>query len=298
MTVMMSFVVFAQRENYVFIHNNDLALLLNGEGDIFEEVIIFQGDDLRKLNIRRIVKIGIKEYKFDGNKLILFTNNNESYEFNPNGTNISEKSFGGYGLSRRKGRIVLERNRSDNNIFNLIHVEAIRFDKLVMLGDNTKCHSGGEGASECSAKGDNFGILTMECSVTCRDTHYACCDDTRGECVCKRIESVSDEKPKSNGIAIPMQSYILTGTLMSDIDNKEHGFNVYPNPTNNSFRIESINPKMDYKVYIIDMGGKIIERNDSIKGEISLEKYDKGIYLFKVLNNNNYEIYTGKIVKN
>lgn len=194
--------VFAQKEHVVFFHNNDIAILLNGEKDVFEEAIIFQGDDLSKLDVKKLEKIGIKEHRFDGNKLILVANNKETYEFNPKGKNISEKSFGGYGLSKRKGRMVLERYQSDTNIFNLIHSETITYDKMLESVTNTKCHSGGEGATDCSLKSD-----TMECSVTCRDTYYACYDDTRKECICKSTVSGADQKATNNGTAIPMKSF-------------------------------------------------------------------------------------------
>lgn len=44
------------------------------------------------------------------------------------------------------------------------------------------CHSGGEGASECSA--ESGSPMSGNCSVSCRNGYYACCDDTRNECKC------------------------------------------------------------------------------------------------------------------
>ncbi|MGB2174552.1 MAG: hypothetical protein ACPH4O_06480 [Flavobacteriaceae bacterium] len=56
----------------------------------------------------------------------------------------------------------------------------IKYSVLRMGG--LECHSGGEGASECSA--ESGAPLGGNCSVKCRNSHYACCDDTRNECKC------------------------------------------------------------------------------------------------------------------
>ena len=48
------------------------------------------------------------------------------------------------------------------------------------------CHSGGIGASSCST--ESGSPISGNCSVSCRSRYYACCDDTRNECICIPIE--------------------------------------------------------------------------------------------------------------
>jgi len=45
--------------------------------------------------------------------------------------------------------------------------------------DSKKCTSGGEGSTECSV-GDTFS----NCSVSCGDGYYACCDGSTNTCFC------------------------------------------------------------------------------------------------------------------
>ena len=69
-------------------------------------------------------------------------------------------------------------------------------------------------------------------------------------------------------------------------------FKVYPNPTQNSIHIESINPylKID-RIMIIDFSGRMIYENDkqSLSHTIDLSDYENGVYnVILYINNQQY----------
>lgn len=53
--------------------------------------------------------------------------------------------------------------------------------------DEVVCASGGEGASQCG-----IGVAGMECTITCRDGYYACCN-VLGGCQCVKEEEDPEE---------------------------------------------------------------------------------------------------------
>lgn len=285
---------FSQEDGLLVIHNDDVALLLNKNPDgFYTENITFQGDDLSGLNLADL-EANFSNFIFDGNKITLITSGNEYVLNSQINSNSGSNIFSGYGISRRLGRFVFESSKSDFSIFNLIHTEAITYDDLIVMSANT-CHSGGEGSSECSSSGWN--LVTTECSVKCRDTHYACCDDTKNECTCVKIEA-KDDKKSTPPKAIPIKTISQSPMSISNGNMSESiNFKIYPNPVDNTFKVESSDVKKDFKIYVVDINGKILERFNSIKYPINVENYSDGVYVIKILNELNHEIYNAKIVK-
>ena len=79
---------------------------------------------------------------------------------------------------------------------------------------------------------------------------------------------------------------------------EEVGFNIYPNPFTNSFRIELNEVNNDTEISIINMLGKEVKQiiTNQIETEINLSKYSSGIYFVKVKQGD--VISTKKIIKN
>ena len=75
----------------------------------------------------------------------------------------------------------------------------------------------------------------------------------------------------------------------------ESGINIYPNPANGIFNIESFGFS-DYILEVCDINGKIIIKRDihEESSEIDMTKYPKGVYFISVILEN--EIKTGKLI--
>ncbi|MEO8515443.1 MAG: T9SS type A sorting domain-containing protein [Flavobacterium sp.] len=71
---------------------------------------------------------------------------------------------------------------------------------------------------------------------------------------------------------------------------------VYPNPTSSVVKFEGAGLK-NYTVSIFDSNGNEVVKNAEIQNEINLEKLDKGIYIYKILEINRL-IQEGKVIKN
>lgn len=85
----------------------------------------------------------------------------------------------------------------------------------------------------------------------------------------------------------------------SAINQIYYPFNLYPNPNNGKFTLESINTK-DVKgnIFVTDiLGNTIIETPFVNKAEINInDRNSKGMYFIKVINEENKTIYIGKTI--
>jgi DNA-directed RNA polymerase subunit F len=78
-----------------------------------------------------------------------------------------------------------------------------------------------------------------------------------------------------------------------------NSFNLYPNPNNGNFTLQSLSSKeVRATVQLTDILGKtIVEQAFTNKAEISISDANcKGIYFIKVINEENKTIYTGKVI--
>ena len=78
-----------------------------------------------------------------------------------------------------------------------------------------------------------------------------------------------------------------------------YSFNLYPNPNNGKFTLQSLSSKeVRATVQVTDKLGKtIVEQAFTNKAEISInDANSKGIYFIKVINEENKTIYTGKVI--
>lgn len=91
----------------------------------------------------------------------------------------------------------------------------------------------------------------------------------------------------SNGCSNISNVYFHSMSSYEQITNDS--FKIYPNPTQNSIHIESLNPHINIdKIMIIDFSGRIIYENteQTINQSIDLSKYENGIYNIVLYVNN------------
>jgi hypothetical protein len=87
----------------------------------------------------------------------------------------------------------------------------------------------------------------------------------------------------SQGLQNPFELFLVTK------DDTRGNFLVYPNPTNDvSFIVEKKYSGENLKYTIVDINGKVLERNSSIsnKTKISLQQYNSGIYYLQIIKKN------------
>ena len=84
----------------------------------------------------------------------------------------------------------------------------------------------------------------------------------------------------------PSATHILE--TMSD-----ENISIHPNPTNSTFTISGITESEISSIEILDITGKLLFKTNS-PINIDLSNYENGVYLFRIIGENNY---TGKIVK-
>jgi hypothetical protein len=94
-------------------------------------------------------------------------------------------------------------------------------------------------------------------------------------------------------------SYIIWYENLSILDNAEHNsleFNVFPNPTDSMLNIESKTSIVNVTIHTIT-GLVVVDKQDE-NGihEVYLNKFDQGVYLIKIIDENG-EIGVKKIVK-
>ena len=147
--------------------NELLATTDLDDKDDFKHYYFIQSD--KKIDLNKLEN-SFYEIEFNDSYLIFKGKRNNiifSIDDNNIGSFKSNKDiyFSVFGISKR---------HTGKNSLNL-KSPSLRFGRL-------ECHSGGEGSSECST--ESGAPLSGNCSVKCRNTHYACCDDTRNECKC------------------------------------------------------------------------------------------------------------------
>jgi len=112
------------------------------------------------------------------------------------------------------------------------------------------------------------------------------------------------EKGNSNnfldkiGAISMLDDIVVTGTVITDIaENNEitPSFDIYPNPSNGSFTIES--NKQLGNVKIFDIAGKNIFEKNINDNKVFVDGLKQGIYLISVLDNNNQTLTKKIIVK-
>ncbi len=75
-------------------------------------------------------------------------------------------------------------------------------------------------------------------------------------------------------------------------------FQFYPNPTSDSFSVLTSDEKLGIKVYDI-MGKQLFENTNYTSGSIiSLKGHANGIYIVKIVDGNNRQLFSEKIIKN
>jgi len=86
-------------------------------------------------------------------------------------------------------------------------------------------------------------------------------------------------------------------TGIYDNSEKQNNFRFYPNPANGKVTIETNHPEHKSEIEIIDIQGKVWMKNHILKEKTTFEisHFPAGIYLLKVMNENNTE--TVKFVK-
>ena len=93
---------------------------------------------------------------------------------------------------------------------------------------------------------------------------------------------------------IEMEDPIIIESIDDKINIKD--FSIFPNPTKNIINFVT-NNDIDFDIEIFDISArKIISKNCSSKTNIDVSKWQKGIYFFKIISNNN-EIIKGKFIK-
>ncbi len=79
----------------------------------------------------------------------------------------------------------------------------------------------------------------------------------------------------------------MSSTITTEEPNLE--FQIYPNPTSGTFKIQSSYFKSGDVVEIMDLAGRVIESHNKI-GEIDISGFYNGIYLIKVISKNHFTI--------
>jgi hypothetical protein len=99
----------------------------------------------------------------------------------------------------------------------------------------------------------------------------------------------------STQVMANVQKNFLTVGLNENVK-EEISLNVYPNPSNSvvNFASENLNAK---SVFIYDITGKMVESNVLTSGKLSLNvsNYNNGLYIYKLIDNSNTTLKTGKI---
>lgn len=91
---------------------------------------------------------------------------------------------------------------------------------------------------------------------------------------------------KTNGCTHTRTFNKQTVVSVSDLLSNELGFKLYPNPANNLITIE-INSKNEKAIITNLLGQKILELNlETQKTTIDISKFEKGIYVFSLVNRN------------
>jgi hypothetical protein len=87
-------------------------------------------------------------------------------------------------------------------------------------------------------------------------------------------------------------SYSPSSGLVST--NKKNNFMIYPNPTSDFINISS-ESKDEYNIEILDLNGQTLDRFHSksqfFSTSLQKEKYKNGLYLLRILNNENSQVY-------
>ena len=93
------------------------------------------------------------------------------------------------------------------------------------------------------------------------------------------------------GVLQPLKT--LVATNVEDFNFSLDGFELYPNPVYSKLNI--VNPNKQ-KFNLMSTDGKMLGAYSS-ENEIDMSKYTDGVYLINILNNNNQNIQTLKVVK-
>lgn len=103
----------------------------------------------------------------------------------------------------------------------------------------------------------------------------------------------------SQNVNVPESVYFYIDTTLA-ISHQEtvSKFNLFPNPTTDSFSISGLaEEKLNVNIY--DISGKLIleKNNYTVDSSISLKEYANGVYIVKVTDSNNKILLTEKLVK-
>ena len=98
--------------------------------------------------------------------------------------------------------------------------------------------------------------------------------------------------------SILVQNAISVGPLNINELIDLNSINIYPTPAIDILYLDYLNENEKYEIYLMDLTGKILF-NESISGKekhhINISNYADGIYMIKIINNNNVKI--NKVIK-
>ena len=111
--------------------------------------------------------------------------------------------------------------------------------------------------------------------------------------------SALDESSNTNVYYCKLDSLGNTTSFFTSIDNLKteiNDFNLYPNPTSDFLHLET-NLKGSFFIEIYSTTGKMVLKKSILKNNrINMSKLTKGMYFYKILNEENVQIQEGKIM--
>ena len=157
------------------IKGSEIGILIDvKDNDSFKEYFLFQYTDCDFSMLKASKNLTLIRSTKDE---IVVEGDDKIFELRIEGIPNNFNTFKGYGLSRKNGNFKLYKNSNATQVRDLILSDNQVFKKM-------DCHSGGKGASECSATPSSLNVGAASCSVKCNAGYYACCDDSVGECKC------------------------------------------------------------------------------------------------------------------
>ena len=103
----------------------------------------------------------------------------------------------------------------------------------------------------------------------------------------------------AQGVQQPYEIFLITSIAEAKGINLD--LQLYPNPVHDflKLKIQSLNTEnLVWKIH--DANGKLLntDRISAVESSISMANYTSGVYLFSILNNNNQQYKTYRIIKN
>lgn len=99
------------------------------------------------------------------------------------------------------------------------------------------------------------------------------------------------------GLRVDPEKWLLADINIQNYINIDRKYTIAPNPAKDKLEIQFIQPVEDYKIYITDISGKIVNNFESSEQyyQLNLDSLSKGLYFLLIKENNN--IYSSKFIK-